>query len=120
MKFNWCTITVKDMEASLTFYRDIVGLPVSRRLSDRPGVDICFLGDGETKVELICDADRAAAENPEGISLGFGVESLDAMMAFLRDKEIKIESGPFQPNPHIKFIFVKDPNGLMVQFSETM
>ena len=120
MKFCWCTITVEDMEESLAFYRDIVGLPVSRRFSDRPEADICFLGDGETKVELICEEGRTAADNPAGISLGFSVESLDAMMAFLHEKEIEIESGPFQPNPHIKFFFVKDPNGVTVQFSESM
>lgn len=120
MKFNWCTITVNDMDESLAFYRDIVGLPVSRRFSDRPGVDICFLGDGETKVELICEAGRTAAENPEGVSLGFMVPSLDEMMAFVQKKGIGIESGPLQPNPHIRFIFVRDPNGVSVQFSESL
>ncbi|HBE76529.1 MAG TPA: glyoxalase, partial [Firmicutes bacterium] len=28
--------------------------------------------------------------------------------------------GPFQPNPHIKFFFVKDPDGFSVQFVENM
>ena len=65
MKFNWCTITVKDMEASLAFYRDIVGLPVSRRFSDRPDSEICFLGDGETQVELICEASRSVRIHTE-------------------------------------------------------
>lgn len=120
MKFCWCTITVDDMERSLEFYRDVVGLPVSRRFSDRPDCEICFLGDGETKVELICEAGRTSADNPEGISLGFMVESLDAMMAFLEEKGVEITSGPIQPNPHIKFFFVKDPDGVTVQFSESM
>lgn len=120
MKFNWCTITVNDMEESLAFYRDIVGLPVSRRFAGGPGMEIAFLGDGETKVELVCREGQRAPGDIEGISLGFGVESLDAMMAFLHEKEIEIESGPFSPNPHIKFFFVKDPNGVTVQFSESM
>lgn len=120
MKFNWCTITVKDMDESLTFYRDIVGLPVSRRTAAGPGRELAFLGDGETQVELICDAGRTAAKNPAGISLGFEVVSLDAMMAFLAEKEIEITGGPIQPNPHIKFIFVQDPDGVTVQFSETI
>lgn len=120
MRFSWCTITVKDMEESLSFYRDIVGLPVSRRFSDRPGADICFLGEGETQVELICEGGRPAADSPQGISLGFVVESLDAMMAFLGEKGVEITGGPIQPNPHIKFIFVKDPDGVIVQFSEYM
>ena len=29
MKFCWCTIMVKDMEESLKFYKEIVGLDVT-------------------------------------------------------------------------------------------
>ena len=55
MKFCWATIMVKDMEESLKFYQEIVGLKVDRRFEAGPGVEIVFLGNGETKVELICD-----------------------------------------------------------------
>jgi lactoylglutathione lyase len=119
MEFTWCTITVKDMEKSLAFYRDIVGLPVVRRLSGGLGPEIAFLGAGETKVELIHDTGQAA-DHPKGISLGFAVESLDAMIAFLEEQGIPIAGGPYQPSPHIRFIFVKDPDGVTVQFAESL
>ncbi len=38
-------------------------------------------------------------------------------MAMLDDMGIKYE-GPIQPNPKIKFIFMKDPNGLNIQLVE--
>jgi len=120
MKFNWCTITVSDMEESLAFYRDIVGLPLNRRTPAGPGMELAFLGEGETQVELVYREGQKAPGRIDGISIGFGVPSLDEMMAFLREKGIGIESGPFQPNPHIKFFFVRDPNGVSVQFSESM
>ena len=118
MKFCWCTIKVKDMEKSLEFYREIVGLDVDRRFEAGPGMEIVFLGDGETKVELIHDEKAGEINVGQDISLGFEVDSIDEMMEFVKKKEVGIHSGPFQPSPDTKFFFVLDPNGLRIQFVE--
>ncbi|PIU19207.1 MAG: glyoxalase [Elusimicrobia bacterium CG08_land_8_20_14_0_20_59_10] len=120
MKFCWCTIGVKDMESSVKFYSEIAGLPVNRRFPAGPGMEICFLGDGETKVELICGAGHKAAANAEGLSLGFEVKSLEEKLGFIKEKGLAVAAGPFQPNPQIKFFFVKDPDGVSVQFVENL
>lgn len=120
MKFCWCTITVKNMEKSLRFYQDIVGLAIDRRFSAGPNREIVFLGDGETKVELISDLSHKAPNKIEGISLGFEVKSLDQMMGFIKEKGLEIESGPVQPNPHVKFFYLLDPDGVRIQFVENM
>ena len=52
MKFCWSTLTVNNLEESLKFYQEIIGLPIDRRFKAGPGVEIAFLGDGETKLEL--------------------------------------------------------------------
>ncbi|SNS29431.1 Glyoxalase/Bleomycin resistance protein/Dioxygenase superfamily protein [Anaerovirgula multivorans] len=49
MKFCWCTITVKNMEDSLKFYQEIVGLSISGRFQAGPGMENSFLGDDLTK-----------------------------------------------------------------------
>ena len=118
MKYCWTTIMVKNLEKSIAFYRDIVGLPLQRRFIAGPGSEIVFMGEGETQVELI---GRVGPEASVGtaISLGFAVDSLDKMLAFIAEKGLKVESGPFQPNDHIKFFYVLDPNGIRVQFSES-
>jgi len=108
------------MEESLKFYQEIVGLKLDRRFKAGPGVEIAFLGDGETKVELICDEAKKNVDLGKDISLGFEVNSVDDKMAFVKEKGIAIHSGPFQPNEHVKFFFVLDPNGLRVQFVENM
>ncbi|MTK12896.1 MAG: VOC family protein [Clostridiaceae bacterium] len=120
MKFCWSTLMVKNMEESFKFYKEIVGLEVDRRYNAGPGVEIAFLGDGETKVELICNEAMKEVNFGQDISLGFEVNSVDEMMAFVKDKGIDIHSGPFQPNPHIKFFYVLDPNGLKIQFVENI
>lgn len=118
MAFLWTTITVKNMEESLKFYQEIVGLPLSRRFGAGPGVEISFLGDDETKVELIRIEEMEMPNIGTDISMGFAVKSIDEKIAFLEEKGIKLHSGPFAPNPHTKYFFIIDPNGLKIQFVE--
>ncbi|PRR79928.1 Lactoylglutathione lyase [Clostridium liquoris] len=120
MKFCWSTLMVKNMEESLKFYKEIIGLQVDRRFKAGPGVEITFLGDGETKIELVCNEASNEVNFGQDISLGFEVNSLDETMALVKEKGIDIHSGPFQPNPHTKFFYVLDPNGLKIQFVENI
>lgn len=120
MKFCWSTITVKDMEESLSFYQEVIDLQLLKRYPAGPGIEIAFLGSGETQIELISrDTQTETVFGPD-ISLGFEVDSLDRMLDYYREQEIPILSGPFQPNPHIQFFYIQDPNGLMIQFVENL
>lgn len=118
MKFAHVTIMVKNLEESIGFYKDIVGLPIVKRFPAGPGMEIAFLGEGETLVELIQNDNLENIELGKDISIGFEVESLDKTMEFVKEKGIEIHSGPFQPNPSTRFFYVQDPNGLKVQFIE--
>ena len=118
MKFVWVTINVKDFKESLEFYQDIIGLKLDRTINPMPGTDIAFLGNGSTEVEIICDADNSNAQYGKDISLGFGVENLDAEIEILKEKGVSNIMGPFQPNPMVKFIYIMDPNGLKIQLVE--
>jgi len=120
MKFCLSTLKVKNLEESLKFYEEIVGLNVNRRFNAGPGMEIAFLGDGETKIELICDEAIKEVSYGEHISLGFEVNSVDEMMNFVKEKGIGIHSGPIQPNSHTRFFYVLDPNGLKIQFLENI
>lgn len=118
MKFAHVTIYVNDLGESLEFYQEIVGLSIARRFTAGPDMEIVFLGDGETLVELIYDKNNEGSSYGRDISLGFEVESMEDMMKFVKEKGILIESGPFKPNPNTQFFFVLDPNGLRIQFIE--
>jgi lactoylglutathione lyase len=106
------------MDESVKFYRDIVGLHAGRRFKAEQGTEICFLGEGETKVELVCGS-KHEAPCGVGVSLGFVVKSVEDMIDFVKEKELEV-AGPYQPAPHIKFFFVKDPDGYSVQFVENV
>ncbi len=72
--------------------------------------------DGETLIELISDSSKAAAvTHSDFISVGFAVDSADAMLETVKSKNIPVNSDPVE-TPYMKFFIVKDPNGLNVQF----
>jgi lactoylglutathione lyase len=115
MRFLWCTIYVKDIEASIRFYKEIAGMPVTRRFSE-PGAELAFLGDDDTKIELI--QGKFEPHNGGGVSIGVRVDDLEEKMAFIEQRGIKLHSGPFAPSPRTRFFFVSDPDGMLVQFVE--
>jgi lactoylglutathione lyase len=120
MTFCWATINVKEMEKSLRFYQDILGLQLNRKMNPNPDMELAFLGAGDTQIELIYNAKSKDVGFGKDISLGFTVESIEKVSELLKTKNIPIQSGPFQPNPFIKFIYVLDPNGLKIQFVENI
>lgn len=118
MKFCWSTLRVNDMEESLRFYEEIIGLKINQRFSPSSGIDIVFLGDEETKIELIFEESGKRSEIGPDISWGFEVDSLELVMERLVKHKVEITAGPFEPNPSTRFLFVKDPNGMTIQFVE--
>lgn len=120
MKFCWVTINVKDMEKSLQFYQEVIGLNINRRIKPNPDMEIIFLGSGETQIELIYNKEANDVTIGKDISLGFVVDSIEQIAEILKKKNIPIHSGPFQPNPSIKFIYILDPNGVKIQFVENI
>ncbi len=120
MKFCWVTINVRDMEKALAFYQEIIELKINKRFKPDNDREIVFLGDGETQIELIYNSKTDDINIGESISLGFEVESLEKIGVVLEKKGISIHSGPFSPNPSIRFMYVLDPNGVKVQFVENL
>ena len=106
------------MDQSIEFYEEIIGLPVIDRFAPGGSMEIAFLGDGETKIELIFDAGKINPSAGPDISWGFEVDSLDDMISFLTQRDINIVAGPIEPNPNTRFIFITDPDGMKIQLVE--
>lgn len=136
MKFLWATLRVQNLENSVKFYKEVVGLTENRRFQAGPGVEIVFLGEEGTEIELmsmpqsneksnissenINSSKDKVSNNSFDISLGFEVNSVDEKIEELKAQGVEIHGGPFQPNPHVKFFYVLDPDGLKIQFVENM
>jgi lactoylglutathione lyase len=118
MKFLWTTLYVKNLDESIAFYSNLVGLQVLKRFPAGPGMELAFMGNGinnETQVELLADSNKNAVSYSEFISIGFAVDSIDTMLDTVKSKNIPVHNGPFE-TPGSKFFCIKDPNGLNVQF----
>jgi len=118
MKFMWATISVSDMNASLSFYQDVIGLKLNNRMKVGGSIELAFLGAGETKIELKCDTGGGEINFGRDISLGFSTPSLHIFTELLDSRNLLIHSGPFQPVPDMKFLFIQDPDGLKIQIVE--
>lgn len=118
MKILWTTTYVNDLEESIKFYEEIVGLKVINEIHGEP--EIAFMGYGkekETLLELVKSKDVSEVEFNNFISIGFRVSSVNEKIKELKEKNIKITGGPVT-FPDSSFFFIKDPNGLTVQFVE--
>ncbi len=118
MRYCWTTLYVKDMEESLNFYQEIVGLNLNRVSKISPEFELAFLGSGETQVELIFDQSKELDYMNTTISLGFQTDSLEALIEDFKQKGIPVLAGPIQPNPNLRFFYILDPNGIKIQFIE--
>lgn len=120
MRFCHVTLTVKDMDASIRFYTEVVGLPIVSRYQAGAGMEIAFLGEGETKVELICNANSYNAVVGSAMSIGFEVESVPDKLNCLKHCGVPTVSDIVQPNASVRFFYAADPDGFRVQFLEHM
>ncbi|NLL56787.1 MAG: VOC family protein [Clostridiales bacterium] len=117
MEFCWSTLRVKDMEQSLKFYQEIVGLNLVSKFNAENGIEIAFLGKRRTKIELICNG-NSNINIGKDISWGFKTKSLQQKLDYVVSKGITAD-GPYSPNANTSFFFITDPNGMKIQFVET-
>ena len=119
MKMQHVTIMTRCLEDSVKFDQEQVGLTIVRDMRDNPAHQIVFLANaaGEPCVELI--ANPEAVNSSEGISMGFAVDDVEAERQ--KKEAAGLQPGPMvSPNPKTKFFFVKDPNGVSIQFIQEL
>ncbi|MDR1630086.1 MAG: VOC family protein [Oscillospiraceae bacterium] len=117
MRFDFVTVYVKDMERSLAFYRDVIGLTVLRRHPAADG-ELAFLGEsGNVTLELIASP-RHAENTYNGFSLGFAVDSLSGATVMMEEKGFSLLRGPVSPAPGVRFGFFAGPDGEEIELIE--
>ena len=117
MQLQLTTIHVEDIEKSIDFYENILGLEEVKRINPRPGVEISFLQDEGGTIELIA-GEEITADSNAGISIGFKVEDMEATIAELKDQGIELLSGPIETPNGVKLAFIADPDGVEIEFIE--
>jgi lactoylglutathione lyase len=115
-------IRVKDIDSSLKFYKEVLGLKVLRTME----LDDCtlyFISDAEENVTIELTYNH---ELPEGGyshgdyfgHLAFDTENMDEFTKVLNTHGLKYEIEPFEIKKGLKIAFVNDPDGRSIEVIE--
>jgi len=112
---------VSDMDQTLAFYTDVLGLEVLERKTSPRGSHLAFLRvpDSEELIELCSFPPSGAVKvQPDLVHLAFQVENLDRTMTALQQKGIPITDGPTTTSSGSRFVFIDAPDGYEVELIE--
>jgi len=121
MELLHTSITVKDMDESIAFYTDILGMRLANRKEIKENdAEIAFLELPGTNHRLELTWWRGKKDYAEGDQLdhiAFGVDDLARSVAELRRKRVEIAKEPYQLGSST-IAFIKDPNGIWLELIE--
>ena len=112
---------VSDMEQTIRFYTDVLGLEVLERKVSPRGSHLAFLKvpNSEELIELNSFPPSGPVRVQEDlVHLAFQVESLDDTIASLNAKRVKVTDGPTTTSSGSRFIFIDAPDGYEVELIE--
>ena len=121
-------IATDDLEASLEFYEQQLGIKASHTedLEDR-GIRVAFLPIGETRIELIAplrsdsEVSGFLAKRGPGIHhLCFSTPDVDADLEELKEKGVRLTAEQAAPGAHgcrVAFIHPKASKGTLIELS---
>ena len=119
MKWDHCGIRAGDLDRSLRFYTDVLGLELLEVVTvlDQP---FYFVGNDTVRIEIeqANPAQLAAATGTQAglYHLAFEVDDLEGAAARLRDAGAQFLLPPSQFREDRKIAFILDPDGVFIQF----
>jgi lactoylglutathione lyase len=121
MKLLHTRMRVSDMDQTIAFYRDVLGLEVLERKTSPRGSHLAFLRvpNSDELIELCSFPPSGPVKVQEDlVHLAFQVENLDETIAALNEQGVKITDGPTATSSGSRFIFIDAPDGYEVELIE--
>ena len=123
MTFSHVSVRASQMDRSISFYKDLLGLELTRR---RPipqnRAEIAFLMDpgGEFSLELTHYDDQVEFEQAEYMKrsfdhLAFRVKDLRGLVSKVKGAGYKVTEEPFELSPGHWLAFIEDPDGTLIE-----
>ena len=112
---------VSDMDQTINFYTNVLGLEVLERKVSPRGSHLAFLKvpNSEELIELCSFPPSGPVRVQEDlVHLAFQVENLDDTIQHLGAKQIRITDGPTSTSSGSRFIFIDAPDGYEVELIE--
>lgn len=123
MRFSHTSVTVRDLERSLAFYTEVLGLEFERR---RPipenKAEIAFVRDpaSDARIELTFWEGKPSIEAGEQLDhLAFEVPDLDAFLSTARARGVRVAKEPYRlAGGSGRIAFVLDPDDIWIELLE--
>ncbi len=112
---------VSNIDETIAFYRDVLGLELVERKTSPRGSHLAFLAvpNSEELIELCSFSASGPVKVQEDlVHLAFEVDNLDQTIAALNAKQVKITDGPTRTSSGSRFIFIDAPDGYEVELIE--
>ena len=113
---------VNDIERTVKFYRDVLGLEEVRRHKSPRGSELVFLKAPESEEEIeICffPSGGEVKVQPDLTHLAFEVDSLDEFAKHLAKFGLKLSDGPTTTSSGSVIAFVDAPEGYEIELIES-
>jgi len=112
-KYLHTRFRVSDMDKSISFYQDVLGMEVIEQKTSPRGSKLVFLKfpGMDCELELCSFPDSGSVHVPEDlVHLAFEVDDLEVCIDKLNAAGVPITEGPLETSNGTKFIFTEDPD----------
>jgi len=112
---------VSDLDETIRFYSNVLGLEVIERKISPRGSQLAFLRvpNSDELIELTSFPPSGPVKVQEDlVHLAFQVESLDETIVSLNAKGVRVTDGPTQTSSGSRFIFIDAPDGYEIELIE--
>jgi lactoylglutathione lyase len=112
---------VSDLDQTIQFYTNVLGLEVIERKTSPRGSQLAFLKvpNSDELIELTSFPPSGPVKVQEDlVHLAFQVDNLDDTIASLNAQGVKVTDGPTQSSSGSRFIFIDAPDGYEVELIE--
>lgn len=116
-------IGVGDLDKSVAFYRDILGMNETARRTLPNGTTLVMMNSGgKTEIELIYRS-RQQGGTPSASQVGlrhiaYFVDDIDAMVAALKQKGVEFYREPGPKGTGLRVAFFRDPDGADIELMQ--
>jgi lactoylglutathione lyase len=112
---------IDDLDRTVKFYRDVLGLEELRRHKSPRGSELVFFKapDSEELLELCCyPASGHVQVQPDLTHLAFQVDSLEEFAKHLAGLGLKFSDGPHNSRDGVRIAFIDAPEGYEIELIE--
>ncbi len=112
---------VKDLEKTVSFYKDVLGLEETRRHTSGRGSQLVFFKAPDSAEEIeLCKFDESGpvVVGPDLTHLAFEVESIDEFAKHAAAKGYPLSDGPHRNSSGGAIAFIDAPEGYEIELIE--